>query len=436
LNSTENIVYITGKTSPVGGAHQRYFGLAGYIPGWEKTYGGMANDYGYCVIKTSDGGYAIAGETSSLAEITSMYLVKTDSTGKFMWQKTYYQVSGARSTGYSVVQTSDGGYAIAGDLSVESLSTCVYLVKADANGNIQWWNVYVRGNRIDVGYSLVLTNDGGYAIAGRSWHDGNSNVCLVKANATGGMQWFKEYGGAGNDVGYSVTETAGGGFAIAGDTDSFGAGSRDVYLVKTDSAGSMQWNKTFGWTSTEEGFSVVHTGDGGFAIAGDTYSFGASCDVYLVKTDAFGNMQWQKAYGGTDADMGDCVIQTTDGGYAIAGSTDSLGADGVDMYLAKTDDQGNWKWSKTYGGTGPDFGQSLVQTDDGGYAIVGYTSSFGAGGEDVYLVKTEVVGEIGVAWTDSTANTITLYRGRDDVYWNYVRVRIWKLAQGNPTPPE
>jgi hypothetical protein len=188
------------------------------------------------------------------------------------------------------------------------------------------------------------------------------------------------------------------------------------------------WNKTYGGTDTDYGYSVVQTSDGGYAITGYTYSFGAGgTDVYLVKTDANGNIQWSKTYGGTDTDVGYSVVQTSDGGYAIAGYTLSFGAGGSDVYLVKTDSLGNMVWSKTFGGTGADHAYSVVQTADGGYAITGYTYSFGAGGYDVYLVKTDVYGDFGLARTDSTANTLTLYRGANDVYWNYVRVQIWKI---------
>jgi hypothetical protein len=241
------------------------------------------------------------------------------------------------------------------------------------------------------------------------------------------MEWSKTYGGTSDDTGYSLVQTADGGYTVAGTTGSFGAGDADVYLVKTDGSGNMQWNKTYGGTSADYGSSMVKTGDGGYAITGHTVSFGAGdADVYLVKTDGSGNMQWNKTYGGTSADDGRSVVQTVDGGYAVAGFTLSFGAGLMDIWLVKTDASGNMQWSRTYGGTDWDTGGSLVQTGNGGYAIVGATD-FGAGSYDVCLVKTDV--ELGLAWTDSTADTITLYRGATDPYWNFVRVRIWKIKE-------
>jgi hypothetical protein len=185
------------------------------------------------------------------------------------------------------------------------------------------------------------------------------------------------------------------------------------------------WSQTHGGTSTDFGYALVQTVDGGYTIAGYTYSFGAgSSDVYLVKTDASGNMLWNKTYGGTSIEYGFSLVQTVDGGYAIAGLTRSFGAGG-DVYLVKTNTSGAMLWNKTYGGTRTDYGWSIVQTVDGGYTIAGDTGTFGAGINDVYLVKTEV--ELGLARTGQTANTVTLYRGATDPYWNYVRVRIWKI---------
>jgi hypothetical protein len=236
-------------------------------------------------------------------------------------------------------------------------------------------------------------------------------------------------GQSGNDYGYYAVQTGDGGYALVGGTDSYGSGLADVYFVKIDSSGSMQWNKTYGGANDDFGRSLVRTTDGGYALAGYTTSFGfGSYDVYLVKTDVNGNFFWNKTFGGPNDDRGYSIVQTADAGYAIAGHTGSFGAGGVsDVYLVKIDALGNLQWSRTYGGTGYDIGYSFVLTADGGYAIAGSTYSYGAGNYDMYLVKTEVQGEFGVVRVDSTINTLTLYRGANDVYWNYVRVKIWKI---------
>jgi hypothetical protein len=153
-------------------------------------------------------------------------------------------------------------------------------------------------------------------------------------------------------------------------------------------------------------------------------------DAWLVKTDASGNTQWNHTYGGTNDDYAFAMVQTSDGGYALAGETLSFGTN-AHSWLVKTDASGNMQWNKTYGGTNDDWAMALIQASDGGYALAGWTHSFGAGQEDFWLVKTDSSGNVGgvesgLAWGDSTANTITLYRDATDTYWNYVRVRLWK----------
>jgi len=194
------------------------------------------------------------------------------------------------------------------------------------------------------------------------------------------------------EKGHSLIQTSDGGYAIAGSTESFGAGKWDVYVIKLDANGNLQWTKTIGGPKYDYGYSLIQTSDGGYAIAGTTYSFGAGReDVYVVKLDASGNLQWTKTIGGENWDAGRSLIQTSDGGYAIAGH--SFGAGGNDVYLVKLDANGNLQWTKTIGGPNgegillfhvPD---DIIQTSDGGYAIAGGTKSFGAGGMDVYVVK-------------------------------------------------
>jgi hypothetical protein len=170
----------------------------------------------------------------------------------------------------------------------------------------------------------------------------------------------------------------------------------DVFLVKTDANGNVQWAKTYGGGHYDYAFSVQQTSDGEYIVAGLTWSFGASLsDVFLVKTDANGNVQWAKTYGGGHYDYAFSVQQTSDGGYIVAGYTESFGAGYDDFFLIKTDANGNIIWAKTYGGIYGDYAFSVQQTSDGGYIVAGYTDSFGAGWYDIFLIKTDADGNIG-----------------------------------------
>jgi parallel beta-helix repeat protein len=395
---------------------------------WNKTYGGTGTDVAYSVVQASDGGYALAGYTTSFgAGQSDFWLVKTDSTGGMLWNKTY---GGANDDyAYSVVQASDGGYALAG--STDSFGAGgfdFWLVKTDSTGGMLWNKTY-GGAGTDVAYSVVQASDGGYALAGStdSFGAGQSDFWLVKTDSTGSMQWNKTYGGSGIDVASSVVQTSDGGYALAGYTTSFGAGQSDFWLVKTDSTGGMQWNKTYGGSGYDGASSVVQTSDGGYALAGYTNSFGAGgFDFWLVKTDSTGGMLWNKTYGGANDDYAYSVVQASDGGYALAGYTKSFGAGGYDFWLVKTDSTGGMQWNKTYGGTGTDIARSVVQTSDGGYALAGFTNSFGAGGYDFWLVKltptTIYINPDGSVYppTAPIQRNGSLYTFTDNIYVGYV----------------
>jgi len=260
-------------------------------------------------------------------------------------------------------------------------------------GDTLWTRTYGGGD-VEEGWCVQQTHDGGYIIAGHtaSFGAGNYDVYVVKTATNGDTLWTRSYGGGATDRGFFVQQTSDGGYIIAGYTESFGAGATDVYLLRTDSSGDTLWTRTYGGDQRDYGWEVVVTPDGGFAVAAQTASFGAGRDdVYLVKTDASGDSLWTRTYGGSSLDYGFSLQHTSDGGYVVAGFTYSFGAGGYDLYVVKTDANGNTLWTRTYGGSGYDYARSVRQTTDGGYIVAGYTESFGAGGYDVYLVR--VAGE-------------------------------------------
>ncbi len=433
----ENIdMSIMGKTSP-DGELLRNLGLTGPAQGWNKTYGRTNVEYATALVQSFDGGYAVTGYTTSLgAGASDVWLIKTDASGNEQWNKTY---GGAiDDSAYYIIQTADGGYALTGvTTSFGAGSYDAWFIKTDANGNMEWNKTY-GGPNYDWADAVVQTTDGGYALAcwtNKGWGSGYYDFWLIKTDANGNAQWNQTYGGPDYDVPWRVVQTGDGGYALFG--TSYAWGSYNFWLLKTDANGNQQWNQTYGGTNDDYGYGFVQTNDDGYALGGRTNSFGAgSFDFWLVKTDAYGNMQWNKTYGGTgDEGNGLSLAQTGDGGYALGAPTNSFGAGNYDFWLVKTDSGGNQLWNRTYGGTGEDmrYAHAMIQTSDGGYAMTGHTNSFGAGLDDVWIVKTDAAGNAldgfkwyGLARVGSTPNTIKLYRGTDDEYWNYVRVRVWK----------
>jgi len=350
---------------------------------WERTYGGTVNGYGHSVQQTKDGGYIVAGSTYSFGNSGQVYLVKTNASGDTLWTRTYGGTG--EDYGLSVQQTTDGGYIIAGTTNSFGSGEQVYLVKTNATGDTLWTKSYGRAGE-DYGYSVQQTQDGGYIVAGETKSFGNARqVYLIKTNASGDTLWTRTYGGPWAQ-GKSVQQTSDGGFIITGETYSFG-GDWQVYLIKTNATGDTLWSRNYGGTGADNGNSVQQTQDGGYIVAGETESFGNARQYYLIKTNASGDTLWTRNYGGAGTDEGKSVQQTMDGGYIVAGWTISFG-NGGQVYLIKTNASGDTLWTRSYGGTDIDVGNSVRQTTDLGYIIAGETNSFG-NGYQVYLIKTD-----------------------------------------------
>jgi hypothetical protein len=308
--------------------------------------------------------------------------------------------------GYSVAPTSDRGcISVGSTASFGAGLTDAYLIKTNASGDTVWTRTF-GGADYDVGYAVQQTSDGGYIVAGatRSFGAGGYDVWLVKTDASGETLWTRTFGGPGDDEARSLDQTADGGFVLAGHTESYGAGQGDVFVVRTDVLGNQLWSGTYGGNGPDEAFSVRRTADGGFVVAGFTQSFGvAGDDVYLIKTDAQGDTLWTRTFGGGDDDFAYSVLQTTDGGYLVAGLNESWGAGGEDFYLIRTTAKGDTVWTRTYGGSNTDEAHALLETRDGGFLAVGSTHSYGAGDFDAYLVRTDTNGRL--LWTRTYGGT-------------------------------
>jgi uncharacterized delta-60 repeat protein len=305
---------------------------------------------------------------------------------------------------YSIQQTSDGGYVIAGSKqNTTTLDFDAYVVKTNGNGDTLWTRIY-GGFGLDVAVSVWQTSDGGYFIGGytASFGAGGYDFYVVRTNSTGGTLWSRTYGGSGAEVAYSCQPTTDGGFVMAGYSNSFGAGGYDVYVVKANSNGDTLWTRTYGRSGDEGALSVQQTSDGGYVLAGYTTSFGAGLnDFYVVRTNSTGDTLWTRTFGGSNLDQANSVLQTADGSYIIAGTSSSFGAGGVDIYVVKTNNSGDTLWTRTYGGGLNDYTYSIQQTNtsDSGFVIGGYSASFGAGGNDFYLIRVHGNGD--AVWTQT-----------------------------------
>jgi hypothetical protein len=262
-----------------------------------------------------------------------------------------------------------------------------------ASAQTNWERTY-GGQNDEAGYSVQQTSDGGYIIAGYtySYGAGGRDVYLIRTDAEGDTLWTRTYGGLERDEGFSVQQTIDGGYIVAGRTWSFGAGapeSSNVYLIKTDAQGDTLWTRTYGGEGDDDAYSVALTSDGGYIIAGTTRSFGAGFeDVWLLKTNALGNTLWTRTYGGHLLDRGRAVQPTADGGYIVAGST----REDYGVYLVKTDSHGDTLWTRNYGGTRSTRGEAVQQTTDGGYIVTGGKSG-PRPEKGVYLLKTNAAGD-------------------------------------------
>ena len=371
---------------------------------WVKNFGGSGEDTARSIISTTDGGYAVFGFSNSTdgdlegktLAVNDYWLLKLDAEGSIEWSKTYGGSKDDR--GQSIVQTKDGGYALTGyaessdgDGSMNNGFHDNWLLKLDASGSIEWEKSFGFSGH-DHSYDLVETEDGGLFFVGflditSARIDGNTekgNTITrhgvgefwgTKIDKKAAIQWRGYYGGTNNDRAHSVVKADDGGYVMAGFTESSdfdienSRGSYDFWIVKVDDKGNLVWENSFGGTGIERAEDIAKTLDNGYVVTGITFSndldvsenHGES-DIWLVKIDENGNIIWDKSYGGSQFDDGQSVALSKNGGYIISGNTKSSDGDSNsnagenDIWLIKTDANGNMEWQKTFGGTGLDFG--------------------------------------------------------------------------------
>jgi len=372
---------------------------------WTKMYGRSGPDRAYAIQPAVDGGYIIVGTTFTPNPICNydVYLLKIDDQGDTAWTKvlggTY------NDAGYAIQQTSDSGYIITGYTTVDISNENVYLVKTDVDGDTIWTRNY-GGPEEDRGFSVQETSDGGYIIVGHMNVNYREDIYVIKTDMYGDTIWTREYGDQYENYGQSVLQMSDDGYSILGYTDvAFGCQEFAIWFLRTDSIGDTLWTRIYDpYYYDERGYDMQQTADGGYVITGCASVSGHLWDVLILKIDANGDTLWKRILGGSDYEFGYSVQETYEGGYVVTGSRrPSPGY--YDLYMCKFDGLGNTIWIKTLGGTNDDESQAVIQTPDLGYLIVGYTESFGASNADVYIVRlaADPGGGIGNQETESKA---------------------------------
>ncbi len=364
-----------------------------FVPdSWANTFGGTGSDTAFAIQSTLDGGYIVAGETDSFgAAGTNMYLVKLDALGNREWAKVFGGTGNESAN--AVRQTADGGYILAGYTnSIGAGGYDFYVVKTSETGALQWAKPY--GGAGDDRARDILVGTGGYYVLGFTTSSGNTDMFLLMIDLAGNSLGSKTYGGAGYDAGESIAPANGGGYVLAGNTTSFGATSVDAYLVKVNSGGEVVWSKTFGTAKPDYISAVIQRSSGwGYVLAGNTTSADAGDDEMLLGLTNNDGDAIAVPFGWNKNDHAQAAVAAPDGGHAIAGDTNSFGAGQSDCCLILLNSTASIVWQKTYGGAKDDAAEAVARTPDGGYILAGYTYSFGAGGRDIYVVKTNADGD-------------------------------------------
>ena len=396
---------------------------------WTRTFGGALNDEGYSVLQTNDEGFLVVGFTEwfSLGVGGDVWLIKTDANGDTLWTRTIGQeVEPTWQKGFSVDETDDEGYVIVGNMfNVFGSGTIdVWLIKTDANGDTLWTRTF-GGSGWDEAVSVQQTTDGGYILAGSS---DLVDALLIKTDPNGNPEWIRIFGGPSQDHAKSVQQTSDGGYILAGSTISFGAGSADAWLIKTDANGDTLWTRTFGDCADDYGYSVLQSTDGGYILAGflGTCIGQSNGEILVVKVDINGNTLWERYIDIHPAypEIARSIIENRNGGYVIAGFAYS-GSTFSDVVIVGTNASGDALWTSV--NTGPDWedGLSVKQTSDGGYVLAGIIGIPGL--NDVYLVKWEPSDMVlvlspngGENWCSGISQTITwTSSGVDSVVLDY-----------------
>lgn len=361
---------------------------------WAFTFGTTGQDSASAILQTNDNGYIVVGQTGLSTPGTGDILgIKLNDNG--VVQLYYAYDTGSTEEAYDIKRSYDGRYTILGVRSYIGL-----MINLNTDGSVNWGKTYSESTGQETFLnSFDTTNDNGYVSCGivdsgvgtQDW-DG----LIIKLDSSGNMLWSKKYPGIAYDSLNYINQTTDNGYIVIGTTSSYGAGGYDIWIMKTDNSGNMIWQKTYGGPSGDYGQQIKQTNDGGFILIGNTlsYSLGNNYDVWVIKIDGNGNLQWQKIFAGQYYDEVKSINLTSEDGYIICGISQSFGSTDGDSWLFKLDRDGNIIWQKNYGGSGSDYLFDVHEVRDGGYIATGKTVSYGAGSSDYIIIKTKNNGTV------------------------------------------
>ena len=356
---------------------------------WDRAFGGPANDWAYAMTGTRDGGLAAAGRTASKgAGGEDVYVLRVDGGGMLLWDRTYG--GSATDRARAIIETGDGGFAVAGATESKGAGEFdVWLLKLDSAGELIW-DRYFGGRATDWASAIVEASDGGLVMAAytQATTEDAYDFWVIKVDGNGELLWERQFGGPATDWASAIAETNDGGLVVVGHTESKGAGDADMWIIKLSADGELLWDRTVGGSARDYASAVTATGDGGLVVAGPIESDGAEgVDIQVLKLDVSGELIWDRRFGGASADWVRAIVETRDGGYAVAGYTMSQGAGLNDVWLLMLDAGGELLWDRTYGGAANEWARALVEMPDGSLAMAGDTWSKGAGQGDVWVLK-------------------------------------------------
>jgi len=429
----------------------------------KSSLGGSSVDVANSIAITPDGGYVVAGESeSSDGDVSSSkgdndyWIVKLDAFGGLEWERSYggshYDVAN------SIAITSDGGYVVAGtsqsgdgDRSEGKGIYDVWIIKLDAFGEIEWERSY-GSHAEDGANSIAITPDGGYVVAGQNRastgdvgeNNGRYDYWILKLDAFGDLEWERSYGGSGDERANSIAITPDGGYVVAGVSESSDGdvssskGDNDYWIVKLDALGDLEWERSYGGSGNDMAYSIVLAPEGGYVVTGGTGSFDGdvsnnkgNTDYWILKLDAFGDLEWERSYGGSATDVAKSIAITSDGGYVVGGYSFSFDGDvsnykgNTDYWILKLDAFGELEWERSYGGSHADEANSIAVTSDGDYVVAGWSYSSDGdvsennGEADYWIIKlgcseveagfTHEVDGTNIIFNSNTVSSVTSY---------------------------